>query len=73
VNDLGIIVSAWLDPRIVDIENLDHKALFESNREAMARAIHKAMNNKPDIDWLLANQDRITHEVYRMSLEGRDY
>ncbi|MGH8671470.1 MAG: formaldehyde-activating enzyme [Burkholderiales bacterium] len=71
VNDLGIIVSVWLDPRVADIDNLDHKALFDSNREAMSRAIHKAINNEPGIDWLLENQHNIVHEIYRMALDGK--
>jgi len=52
-------------------ENLDHKILFEIHRKATAAAIHKAMNNKPDIDWLLENQDKITHKYYQMGLDGK--
>src|SRR5579863_7335509 len=59
-NDLGIIVSVWLDPSVVD-EKIDFKILFETHRAATAKAIHKAMNNEPGIDWLLENQDKITH------------
>src|SRR4029077_7519935 len=32
VNDLGIIVSVWLDPSVVD-EKVDHAILFQTNRE----------------------------------------
>src|SRR6516162_9653986 len=54
VNDLGIIVSVWLDPGVLTPDaNLDHSILFNTNREATAKAIHKAMNNEPSIDWLL--------------------
>jgi 5,6,7,8-tetrahydromethanopterin hydro-lyase len=70
-NDLGIIVSVWLNPSAVDDNNLDHKILFDIHRKAMALAIHKAMNNKPDIDWLLENQDKITHKYYQMGLDGK--
>lgn len=70
-NDLGIIVSVWLNPSIVDVENLDHKILFEVHREATSKAIHKAMNNEPGIDWLLENQDKITHKYYQMGLDGK--
>jgi 5,6,7,8-tetrahydromethanopterin hydro-lyase len=70
-NDLGIIVSVWLNPSVVDDNNLDHKILFDIHRKAMALAIHKAMNNKPDIDWLLENQDKITHKYYQMGLDGK--
>ena len=52
-------------------KNLDHKALFDIHRKAMAQAIHKAMNNQPSIDWLLENQDSITHKYYQMGLDGK--
>lgn len=71
VNELGIIVSVWLNPIVTKTENLDHKILFDIHRKAMAMAIHKAMNNKPDIDWLLENQDKIIHKYYQMGLEGK--
>lgn len=70
-NDLGIIVSVWLNPSVADDDNLDHKILFDIHRKAMAQAIHKAMNNKPDIDWLLENQDSLTHKYYQMGLDGK--
>ena len=70
-NDLGIIVSVWLNPSVVTDDNLDHKILFDLHRKAMATAIHKAMNNQPDIDWLLENQDRITHKYFQMGLDGK--
>jgi formaldehyde-activating enzyme len=70
-NDLGIIVSVWLSPAVLQQENLDHKILFEIHRKAMAKAIHKAMNHQPSIDWLLENQDQITHKYYQMGLDGK--
>ncbi len=70
-NDLGIIVSVWLNPSIIDVENLDHKVLFDIHREATSKAIQKAMNNEPAIDWLLENQDAITHKYYQMGLDGK--
>jgi formaldehyde-activating enzyme involved in methanogenesis len=51
-------------------DNLDHKALFEIHRKAMALAIKKAMNNEPTIDWLLEHQDEITHKYYERGLKG---
>src|SRR5680860_18048 len=71
VNDLGIICSVWLNPSVVDDENLDHKVLFDIHRKAMAQAIHKAMRHEPSIDWLLENQDKITHKYYQMGLDGK--
>jgi len=71
VNDLGIIVSVWLNPSVIKDDNLDHKILFDIHRKATAVAIHKAMNNEPDIDWLLENQDEIIHKYYQMGLDGK--
>ena len=71
VNDLGIIVSVWLNPSVASDDNLDHKILFDIHRKAMATAIHKAMNNQPDIDWLLQNQEKITHKYFQMGLDGK--
>jgi len=71
VNDLGIIVSVWLNPSVSTDDNLDHKILFYIHRKATAAAIHKAMNNEPDIDWLLENQDEIVHKYYQMGLDGK--
>ena len=47
-NDLGIIYSVWLDPAVPEVDDLDHKALFDVHREATAKVIRKAMNNEPD-------------------------
>ena len=70
-NDLGIIVSVWLNPSVTTDNTLDHKILFDIHRKAMATAIQKAMNNQPDIDWLLENQDKITHKYFQMGLDGK--
>lgn len=70
-NDLGIIVSVWLNPMVATAEDLDHKILFDIHRKATAMAIHKAMNNEPDIDWLLENQEEIIHKYYQMGLDGK--
>tara|TARA_Y100000590_G_scaffold162787_1_gene186632 strand:+ start:45 stop:602 length:558 start_codon:yes stop_codon:yes gene_type:complete len=71
VNDLGIIVSVWLNPSVAKDDNLDHKILFDIHRKATASAIKKAMNNQPDIDWLLENQDSIIHKYFQMGLDGK--
>ncbi|PPD29708.1 MAG: formaldehyde-activating enzyme [Methylomonas sp.] len=70
-NDLGIICSVWLNPSVIKDDNLDHRILFDIHRKAMALAIHKAMTNTPDIDWLLENQDKITHKYFQMGLDGK--
>ena len=69
-NDLGIVCSVWLNPGAATDKDLDHKALFEIHRKAMAQAIHKAMCNEPSIDWLLENQEKITHKYYQRGLDG---
>ena len=71
VNDLGIVVAVWLNPGVADDDNLDHKALFDIHREATAKAIKKAMQHEPTIDWLLENQEKITHKYYQMGLDGK--
>jgi formaldehyde-activating enzyme len=70
-NDLGIIVSVWLNPMVSKAEDLDHKVLFDIHRRATAQAIHKAMHNEPSIDWLLDHQDEIIHKYYQMGLDGK--
>lgn len=69
-NDLGIIVSVWLNPSIVTVKDLDHRLLFNIHREATAKAIKKAMHNEPSIEWLLENQDRIIHKYFEKGLKG---
>ena len=49
-NELGIIVSVWLHPDIITVEDLDHEALFNIHREATRKALEKAMNNETSID-----------------------
>ena len=70
-NDLGIIVSVWLNPSVIDDDNLDHKILFDIHRKATAQAIQKVMKNEPSIDWLLENQESIVHKYYQMGLDGK--
>jgi 5,6,7,8-tetrahydromethanopterin hydro-lyase len=70
VDEIGIIVSVWLNPSVATIDNLDHKILFDIHREATTRAIHKAMTNQPSIDWLLQNQEKIIHKYFEKGLKG---
>ncbi len=70
-NDLGIIVSVWLNPIVAEQDDLDHKILFDIHRKATAAAIHKAMRNEPSIDWLLENQEKIVHKYFQMGLDGK--
>lgn len=70
-NDLGIIVSVWLNPSVSTDNKLDHKILFDIHRKATSQAIHKAMSDEPDIDWLLENQESIIHKYFQMGLDGK--
>ena len=67
-NELGIIVSVWLHPDTITVEDLDHEALFNIHREATRKALEKAMNNEPSIDYLLENQDKLVHKYYERAL-----
>jgi 5,6,7,8-tetrahydromethanopterin hydro-lyase len=71
VNDLGIIISVWLDPAVVDAPDLDHPLLFQLQREATAKAIRKAMRHEPSIDWLLEHQDEVVHYYHQLAVEGQ--
>ncbi|MBM4011210.1 MAG: formaldehyde-activating enzyme [Planctomycetes bacterium] len=68
-NDLGIIVSVWLDPSIVEA-TYDPEILFRTNREATAKAIGKAMRHEPSVEWLLANQGNVTHYFHDLAVKG---
>jgi 5,6,7,8-tetrahydromethanopterin hydro-lyase len=70
VNDVGIIVSLWLNPSVSEIKDLDHKILFDIHRKATMEAIRKAMTFDPSIDWLLENQDKIVHKYFERGLKG---
>jgi 5,6,7,8-tetrahydromethanopterin hydro-lyase len=72
-NDLGIIYSVWLDPGILAVPpgKIDHAGLFQVNREATAKVIKKAMSNEPNINWLLKNQETVTHYFHQLGLDGK--
>jgi formaldehyde-activating enzyme len=73
VNDLGIIYSVWLDPAVIEVPEgeVDHAGLFAVNREATVKVIRKALANEPKIDWLLKNQDKVTHYFHQLGLDGK--
>lgn len=72
-NDLGIIYSVWLDPGVLAVpaDKIDHAALFAIHREATAKVIRKALRNEPTIDWLLENQDKVSHFFHQQGLDGK--
>jgi formaldehyde-activating enzyme involved in methanogenesis len=53
------------------VADLDHRVLFDIHRQAMAKAIKKAMRHEPTIDWLLENQDKVVHRYFQMGLDGK--
>ncbi len=69
-NELGIIYSVWLDPGVLDVENIDFQKLFDINRQATVKVIQKALSGEPSIDWLLENQDKQEHFFHRLALDG---
>jgi formaldehyde-activating enzyme len=69
VNEVGIIVSVWLNPSVSDDKNLDHQILFDIHRKATTNAIKKAMQDEPSIEWLLENQDKIIHKYFEKALK----
>jgi formaldehyde-activating enzyme len=73
VHDLGIIYSVWLDPSVLQVPEgqIDHAGLFAVNREATVKVIRKALANEPKIDWLLKNQENVTHYFHQLGLEGK--
>lgn len=63
-NDLCIIAMLWIDPACVGHKDLDRKDLYRTNYEAMKLAVKRAMDNSPSIDELIANRNKIHHEMY---------
>jgi 5,6,7,8-tetrahydromethanopterin hydro-lyase len=70
VDDLGIIYSVWLDPAVLDRDDVDHKALFDIHRQATSKVIRKAMRREPTIDWLLENQEKVVHYFHDLGVKG---
>lgn len=64
VNDLCIIAMIWIAPECATNPDLDRKDLYRTNYEAMKLAISRAMSNSPSIEELIANRNKIVHEMY---------
>lgn len=64
LHSLCIIALIWIDPRCVADPNLDRKDLYRTNYEATKLAISRAMKGEPTIDELIANRDKIKHDMY---------
>jgi len=63
VNDLCIVSLVWIDPRCAKDENLDKKDMYRTNYEATKLALKRALNNEPSIDELIANRQKIKHDM----------
>jgi 5,6,7,8-tetrahydromethanopterin hydro-lyase len=70
-NDLGIIVSVWLDPAVLTADDYDPRVMFQTQRDAMTKALTKAMHQEPSIDWLLEHQSDVEHYFHQLALEGQ--
>jgi formaldehyde-activating enzyme len=70
-NDIGIIYSVWLDPGVLKVSKVNHEELFRIHREATTKAIRKAIQGEPSIDWLLENQDQVEHFFHRLGVDGK--
>ena len=65
-----MIYSVWLDPGVLKGDKVNHAELFRIHREATVKAIQKAMNCEPSIDWLLENQDSVEHFFHKLGVDG---
>ena len=63
VDELCIISLVWIDPRCAKDPNLSKKDMYRTNYEATKLAIKRALNNEPTIDELIANRQRIKHDM----------
>lgn len=63
-NDLCIIAMLWIAPECAADPDVDRKDLYRTNYEAMKLAISRAMSNSPSIEELIANRNKIVHEMY---------
>ena len=61
--------SIWLDPSVLDVEQVDYQALFNINREATVKVIRKALAGEPTIDWLLEHQETVEHFFHKLGVD----
>ena len=62
-NELCIISLVWIDPRCAKDAKLDKKDMYRTNYEATKLAIHRALNNQPSVEELIANRHQIRHDM----------
>ncbi len=63
-DDLCIVAMIWIAPDAAANPDVDRKDLYRTNYEAMKLAIKRAMSGSPTIDELIANRNKIHHEMY---------
>jgi formaldehyde-activating enzyme len=63
-NELCIISLVWIDPRCAKDPNLDLQDMYRTNYEATKLAVTRAMNNEPSVDELIANRQKMKHEMF---------
>ena len=63
-NDLCIIALVWIDPRCAKDPDLDLQDLYRTNYEATKLALARAIKNEPSIDELIANRQKIRHDLF---------
>ena len=63
VDELCIVALVWIDPRCAVDPNLDKKDMYRTNYAATKLAIERALNNEPSIDELIANRNKIKHDM----------
>lgn len=61
LDDICMIVTLWLDPRMATEANVDKKDLYRTNYEAMKIAISRAMTGEPTVKELIANRKSVKH------------
>jgi 5,6,7,8-tetrahydromethanopterin hydro-lyase len=64
VDRICILIMVWIDPQCATDPNLDQKDLYRTNYEATKLAIGRAIRGEPTIEELIANRDRIKHDMY---------
>lgn len=62
-NELCIVSLVWIDPRCAKDPKLDKKDMYRTNYEATKLAIKRALADEPSIDELIANRQRIKHDM----------
>jgi hypothetical protein len=63
-HELCIISLVWIDPLCAKDPNLDLQDMYRTNYEATKLAVTRAMNNEPSVEELIANRQKMKHEMF---------